>query len=239
MWAFQPTHEVAMALQLYIGNKNYSSWSMRPWLLMRQLGMGFEEIKLRLDFEDSSAFRQTLASVSPAGRVPVLVDDGFAVWDSLAIAEYLHESFPEHGVWPRAARERARARSLCAEMHSGFGALRSHCPMNIEASLADVGRRIWAEQADVRRDVQRIEQMWSGQLHSHGGPMLFGVFTAVDAFFAPVCSRFRSYALPIAGSAGAYVEAVSALAAFRQWTADALAEHDFLDFDEPYRKARA
>ena len=110
--------------QLYIANKNYSSWSLRPWVLMRQLGIGFEEIALRFDFSEGSPFRRTVARVSPAGRVPVLVDDGFAVWDTLAIAEYLHERFPAAGVWPEAPQARARARTLCAEMHAGFGALR-------------------------------------------------------------------------------------------------------------------
>jgi glutathione S-transferase len=143
-----------MSLQLYIGNKNYSSWSMRPWVLMRQLGIAFEEIQLRFDFSEGSAFRQAVARVSPAGKVPVLVDDGFAVWDTLAITEYLHEKFPALGVWPTAPRERARARSLCAEMHSGFGALRGHCPMNVEASLAEVGKRVWSEQPELRRDME-------------------------------------------------------------------------------------
>ncbi|MEO7853173.1 MAG: glutathione S-transferase, partial [Rubrivivax sp.] len=127
-----------MALQLYIGNKNYSSWSMRPWVLMRELGIDFEEIKLQLDFDDASRFRRTLAQLGPpggAGKVPVLVDDGFVVWDTLAIAEYLHERFD--AVWPTARLERARARSLCAEMHAGFSHLRQLCPMNIEATLGE------------------------------------------------------------------------------------------------------
>jgi glutathione S-transferase len=225
-----------MSLQLYIANKNYSSWSMRPWLLMRQLGIAFDEIKLRFDQGGSTQFRQGVARVSPAGRVPVLVDEGFAVWDSLAIAEYLHEKFPASGVWPTEARERARARCLCAEMHSGFSALRSSCPMNIEAALAEVGQRIWAEQAEVRRDVQRIDQMWSQQLAASGGPMLFGGFGAADAFYAPVASRVLTYGLPMSETAQAYVERLRALPGFAQWAEAALTEHDFIDFDEPYRK---
>jgi len=225
-----------MPLQLYIGNKNYSSWSMRPWLLMRQLGLHFEEIPLRFDFGAGSVFRQTVARVSPAGRVPVLVDEGFAVWDTLAIAEYLHDKLPTLGVWPRELRDRARARSLCAEMHAGFSALRSSCPMNIEASLGDVGQRIWAEKADLRHDVQHIERMWTQQLAASGGPMLFGEFSAADAFYAPVCSRFVTYGLPICDAARAYVERMQALPALRQWTEAALCEHDFIEADEPYRK---
>jgi glutathione S-transferase len=222
-----------MALQLYIGNKNYSSWSMRPWVLMRQLRIEFDEVRLQLAFDEKSAFKQTLAGISPARKVPVLVDDGFAVWDTLAIVEYLHERVG--GVWPAAAQQRARSRSLCAEMHAGFSALRNLCPMNIEAALGDVGRTLWAEKAELRDDVTHIEQMWTPLLRTHGGPMLFGGFSAIDAFFAPVCSRLRTYALPVAPAVAAYVERVWALDAVHQWVRDALAEHDFLDFDEPYR----
>lgn len=226
-----------MALQLVIGNKNYSSWSMRPWVLMRQLGITFDEVPLRFDFSAGSAFRQAVARVSPAGRVPVLVDDGFAVWDTLAIAEYLHEKFPSAGVWPRGAQDRARARCLCAEMHAGFGALRQHCPMNIEASLPEVGRRIWADQPEVRSDVARIERMWSEQLAASGGTMLFGAFSAADAFYAPVGARLGTYALPLSDAARAYVERVAALRSVSAWNDAARAEHDFLDFEEPYRRA--
>jgi len=227
-----------MALQLVIGNKNYSSWSMRPWVLMTERGIGFDEQKLRFDFKPDSAFRQAVARVSPAGRVPVLLDDGFAVWDTLAIAEYLHERFPDKGVWPADRRARARARSLCAEMHAGFGALRSHCPMNIEADLSTVGARIWAEQDAVRADVARLESMWAEALQDSGGPFLFGAFSAADAFFAPVCMRLSRYALPTGAGTRAYVERVSAAPGVARFIADALAEQDFLDFEEPYRTSR-
>jgi len=146
-----------MALQLYIGNKNYSSWSMRPWVLLKQAGIPFDEVMVRFDsFESDSTFKKRLRAISPVGKVPVLVDDGFAVWDTLAIAEYLAERFPEHHLWPTDVRARARARSVCAEMHSGFSALRNHCPMNIEASLPDIGRLVWRDQAAVRADVARL-----------------------------------------------------------------------------------
>ena len=226
-------------LTLYIGNKNYSSWSMRPWVLMKQAGLPFEERKVRFDaFDAGSEFKQTILKVNPTGRVPVLVDEGFAVWDSLAIAEYLAEKFPERALWPRDPHARARARSVCAEMHSGFTALRTHCGMNIEAALPEVGRRVWAEQAEVRSDVGRIVQMWSGLLAEHKGPMLFGEFGIADAFYAPVCMRFRTYGLPLPAEASAYVERVCALPAVKAWVADALAEHDFVPFDEPYRQHR-
>ena len=227
-----------MALQLMIGNKNYSSWSMRPWVLMRQLGLAFEEIQLRFDFNPSGTFRQAVARVSPAGRVPVLIDDGFAVWDSLAINEYLHERFPQAGVWPAEARARARARSLCAEMHSGFSALRNHCPMNIEAHFPEVGARLMREQAGVASDLARIDAMWSDALAASRGPMLFGAFGAADAFYAPVCMRIRNFALPMSDAAHAYVERVAALSSVQAWISDALAEHDFVAEDEPYRTSR-
>ncbi len=225
-----------MKLKLYIGNRNYSSWSMRAWLLMRALGIAFDEVLLRLDFGDDSPFRRALAPVSPAGKVPVLVVDDFAVWDTLAIAETLHERFPDKGVWPADVRLRARARSLCSEMHAGFTALRSHCAMNIEADLRDVGRRLWAEQLELRRDVARIDCIWSEP--DGGGPYLFGAFGAADAFYAPVCARFITYALPLSEPARSYLESVTALPAYLEWARAARAEHDFLAAQEPYRTGR-
>ncbi len=225
-----------MAMQLVIGNKNYSSWSMRPWVLMAQLGIPFDELKLRFDFGDDSAFRQAVARISPAGRVPVLVDDGLAVWDTLAITEYLHERFPDRGVWPADVLDRARARSLCAEMHAGFSALRSHCPMNIEARLEAAGARVWQDQAAVRADVARLEAMWAHALEHSGGPFLFGAFSAADAFFAPVCMRLSRYGLPLSAATRAYVERVESTPGVARFIADALAERDFLDFEEPYRQ---
>ena len=226
-------------LKLYIGNKNYSSWSMRPWVLLKQAGIPFEERMLRFDsFEGESRFKQEVLKVNPVGRVPVLVDDGFAVWDTLAIAEYVAEKFPDRQLWPQDARARARARSVCAEMHSGFGALRSHCPMNIEATLAQNGAIVWRDQPAVRADVQRIVAMWTDLLSEHKGPMLFGEFSNADAFFAPVCMRIRNYALPVPGHITDYIRRVCALPGVKAWIDDALQEHDFVDFDEPYRIKR-
>jgi glutathione S-transferase len=223
-------------MQLYIGNKNYSSWSLRPWLLMKHTGIPFEEVKLRLEFAPGTEFQRRLAAVTPAGRVPVLVDEGFSVWDTLAIAEYLAEKYPARQLWPQAPLARARARSLCAEMHAGFGALRSRFGMNIEASLPEIGRQVLAEQPDAARDFARIVQMWEQQLRENGGPFLFGTFTIADAFFAPVCSRIKTYALPVPGPVRTYAEHLLALPAMQAWTADALAEHDFIADDEPYRQ---
>ena len=225
-----------MALQLYIGNKNYSSWSMRPWVLLTGAGIPFEEKMVRFDsFDAHSAFKSVVAAINPVGKVPVLVEDGFAVWDTLAIAEYLAERFPDKQLWPADARARARARSVCAEMHSGFTALRNHCSMNIEASLPEIGRILWRDQAGVRADIARLESMWTGLLAEHGGPMLFGEFGIADAYFAPVCSRIRTYALPVSPTVAAYVDRVHQLPAVQAWVQQALAEHDFIDFDEPYR----
>ena len=226
-------------MQLVIGNKNYSSWSMRPWVLMKQAGIAFEEKKLRFDaFTPDSAFKTQLARISPAGRVPVLLDGDLAVWDTLAIAEYLAERFPQHGLWPADTQARARARSVCAEMHSGFGALRSHFPMNIEASLPEVGQRVLAEQPAVRADLERLVAMWSGLLEASGGPLLFGAFTIADAYFAPVAMRLKTYAVPLPPAIAAYLERLRALPGIAAWIAEALAEHDFLAFEEPYRTQR-
>jgi glutathione S-transferase len=224
-------------MQLYIGNKNYSSWSMRPWVLMKQAGIAFEEVMVRFDeFEAGSRFKREVLRVNPAGRVPVLVDDGLAVWDTLAIAEYLAEKFPTLALWPADARQRARARSVCAEMHAGFSALRQHFPMNIEALLPEVGERVLAQQAQVRADLDRIEQMWTGLLQEHGGPFLFGPrFTIADAFFAPVCTRVRTYGVPVSAPVAQYIDTVFTQPAVQAWVRDALAEHDFVAFDEPYR----
>lgn len=223
-------------LKLYIGNKNYSSWSMRPWVLLRQAGIAFEEVPIRFDsFDRDSTFKQQIAAVTPVGKVPVLLDDGFAVWDTLAIAEYLAEKFPEKKLWPEAPQARARARSICAEMHSGFGALRAACPMNIEADLAVPGRLIWRDKPAVRADLARIIAMWSELLDAHGGPFLFGAFGIADAYFAPVCMRLKTYALPVPAPIAAYLGRVAAAPGVKAWIDDAVAEHDFRDFEEPYR----
>ena len=226
-------------LQLYIGNKNYSSWSMRPWVLLRQAGIAFDEVRVRFDhFEADSQFKRTINAVSPTGKVPVLVDGDLVVWDTLAIAEYLAETHPEKHLWPADPKARARARSICAEMHSGFTALRSHCPMNIEARLPDTGALIWRDQSAVRADVQRLVEMWSGLLEQYGGPMLFGAFTIADAFYAPVCMRLATYGLPVPPHIAAYVQRVRELPGVKAWIDEALAEQDFRAFEEPYRLQR-
>ena len=227
-------------LKLYIGNKNYSSWSMRPWVLLKQAGIEFEEVKVRFDsFDSNSNFKQTMGKVNPVGKVPVLLDEGFAVWDTLAIAEYVTEKFPDKKLWPPDPKSRARARSICAEMHSGFAALRSACPMNIEAALADIGKLIWRDKPAVRADVARIIAMWSELLGSQpNNSFLLGDFSIADAYFAPVCMRLKTYALPVPQDITAYINRVCAAPGVKAWIDDALLENDFRDFEEPYRIGR-
>lgn len=226
-------------LKLYIGNKNYSSWSMRPWVLLRQAGIPFEEVLARFDsFDANSQFKATLAGISPTGKVPVLVDGDLTVWDTLAIAEYLAETYPDKLLWPQDKAARAQARSITAEMHSGFTALRGACPMNIEANLAQQGALIWRDRPAVRADVQRLIDMWSGLLAQYGGPMLFGAFTIADAFYAPVCMRLHTYGLPVPEPVADYVQRVRELPGVKAWIDEALAEQDFRAFEEPYRLVR-
>ncbi len=226
--------------KLYIGNKNYSSWSMRPWVLLTQAGIPFEEVMVRFDsFDADSQFKKTMATVSPTGKVPALVDTSVAgdlkIWDTLAIAEYAAEQFPDKNLWPQDKAARAIARSVCAEVHSGFTGLRSICDMNIEASLPEIGQLVWRDNPAVQADVQRIVELWGGLLEKHGGPMLFGDFSVADAYFAPVCMRFNTYQLPLPTNIAAYVARVTALPSVQKWIQEALLENDFVVMDEPYR----
>ena len=219
-------------LTLVIANKNYSSWSLRAWLTLRGVEIPFDEVRIPLSTPTTAA---EIARYSPAGRVPVLIDPdaapgGLAIWDTLAIAEYAAERFPDRGLWPAAVADRARARSLCAEMHSGFSALRSAWPMNIRNSLPGKG---WSNA--VQRDLDRIVGLWRDALERSGGPLLFGAFTVADAFFAPVVSRLATYAAALPADAATYRDRVLALAAMREWTDAARAESEFVAEDEPYR----
>ena len=229
-------------MRLHIGNKNYSSWSMRAWVLMRQAGIAFEETLVRFDsFDADSAFKRQLAGLSPTGKVPVLeaLVDGQpqVIWDTLAIAEYLAERFPDRGLWPDATGARARARSVVAEMHSGFTALRSAFPMNIEARLPKVGERVLAEQPAVAADVARVAGIWLDCLSASEGPFLFGAFGIADAFFTPVVMRFRTYGVPLDAVSEDYARRVEQARGVSEWIEEALAEKDFRPFEEPYRSA--
>jgi len=214
-------------LQLVIGNKNYSSWSMRPWVLARQAQIPFEEVQLKFD-RDVRVIG--IEKYSRAGKVPVLLIDGEAVWDTLAIAETLAELFPEKQLWPADARARRLARSVCAEMHSGFQALRDKMPMNIKGSHPGKGLT-----AESQKDIDRVLGIWSECLAA-GGSMLFGAFSIADAFFAPVVMRFRTYGVELPRVAKDYCAAVEALPAVREWIEAARKEKKFVAADEPYTK---
>jgi glutathione S-transferase len=227
-------------MKLYIGNRNYSSWSMRPGVLLAQAGIDHEVVVIRFDaFTPASQFKREVAAVSPGGRVPVLVDGELAIWDSLAIAEYVAEKFPARQLWPAERAARARARSAAKPECISAQTLRGACPMNIEAALPEAGALVWRDQPAVRADLARIARMWSGLLDASGGPLLFGGFTIADAFYAPVCMRLVTYVLPVPADVHAYIERVRALPGVAAWVDAALAEQDFLDFEEPYRLRRA
>lgn len=205
-------------MKLIIGNKNYSSWSLRPWLLMKVKGITFEEVLIPLYREDSKA---ALLHYSPAGKVPALIDKTHVVWDSLAITEYLAEQFPDFGIWPKDASARAVARSVCAEMHSGFNALRSQMPMNLRGHHPGCGHS-----AETLADIDRIVALWLDCRTHYGekGDFLFGEFSAADAFYAPVATRFVTYGVALPPGAAAYRDALLALPAMREWTAAGVVE---------------
>ena len=209
-----------MTLKLVIGNKNYSSWSMRPWLALRAGNIAFEEISIPL-YTDNPADKDRILSFTRSGKVPCLIDGDVTVWDSLSIIEYLAERFPEAKLWPDDRAARAHARSISAEMHSGFLPLRNECGMNLHRPVRTVPLS-----ADARANVARIDQIWSECRTRYGksGPFLFGTFGAADAMFAPVVHRFRTYAIDVSPVAKAYMETMMALPAFAEWTKAGLAE---------------
>jgi glutathione S-transferase len=209
-----------MTLTLVIGNKNYSSWSMRPWLALRAIDIPFEEVVIPL-YTDNPADKQRILSFSRSGKVPSLVDGDITVWDSLSIIEYAAERFPQARLWPEDRAMRAHARSISAEMHSGFMALRNECGMNLHRPVGAV-----ALSADAKANIARVEEVWRDcrQRYARSGPFLFGAFTGADAMFAPVVHRLRTYAIDVGAEAKAYMETMMALPAFREWTEAGLAE---------------
>ena len=218
-------------LTLVIGNKNYSSWSMRPWVLMKQLGIAFDEVKLRFH---SAEWDAQIARWSASRQVPVLWRGELSVWDSLAIMETLHEWFPQQQVWPRGDSARALARAASAEMHSGFRDLRMGMPMNIRASHPGKGMN-----PAVQANIDRIQQLWRQARGMKGGPgpFLFGAFGAADAMFAPVVLRFRTYGVALDVESQRYAEAVLAAPGVRAWIDGALEEREIVAEDEPYAAA--
>jgi glutathione S-transferase len=215
-------------LILAIGNKNYSSWSMRPWVLLRQAGIAFEEKQLK--FDDSGAVAG-IERLSPTRKVPVLIVDGEPVWDSLAICETVAEMHPGKQLWPAAPSARRVARSICAEMHSGFQALRSAMGMNIRSRHPGKGMT-----PQSKKDIERVVEIWTEcrRRFGAGGELLFGRFSIADAYYAPVVTRFETYAVALPPAARAYADAVRALPAVREWCEAARRETEFVAADEPY-----
>jgi len=216
-----------MALTLIIGNKNYSSWSMRPWFAMTAAGIPFEEILIPL-YEPGSAER--MIEYSPAGKVPILLDDGIRVWESLAIIEYLAEKFPQSGLWPNDPAARAHARAICSEMHAGFQPLRRECPMNMWHPP-----RAQAESEDVEKNVRRIVAIWEEccTLFGAEGPFLFGRIGAADAMFAPVVSRFLTWGISTSVVSESYMAAITDTPAWQSWRGAALQESWVMSHNEP------
>ena len=208
-----------MSLKLVIGNKNYSSWSMRPWLAMRATHIAFEEIFIPLYTGQNDKNR--ILVFARSGKVPILIDGETTVWDSLAIIEYLAERFPDARLWPENRAERAPARSISAEMHSGFLSLRSECGMNLHRPVGAIKLS-----EDARADITRVQEIWTDCRARYGkrGPFLFGAFGAADAMFAPVVHRFRTYAIAVSLEVKTYMETMMALPAFGEWSEAGLAE---------------
>ena len=215
-----------MNVQLIIGNKNYSSWSLRPWLILSEAGIAFDEIRLPLDTEE---FTNRIGEFTPSRRVPVLLVDGTTVWDSLAIAETIAETWPEKGLWPSDSVARSHARSVSAEMHSGFFALREQLPMNCRA----MGRKV-TPVGELQLDIQRVLDIWTdcAQRYTDGGDWLFGKFSIADAMYAPVVLRFRTYGIEIPASAARYAERLMQSKAMQSWILAAESETEVVANDE-------
>jgi glutathione S-transferase len=218
-------------MKLVIANKNYSTWSLRPWLLMRHAGIPFQEELIDFNAAD---FKQRVRNYTGSGKVPVLLDGDLVIWDSLAIAEYIAEKFPEKALWPHAAPARAVARSVCAEMHSGFQEMRSRLTMNCQVRFTSV-----LLHKNARRDVARVIEIWRDCRQRFGadGPFLFGRFSVADAFFAPVTIRFTAYGIDLPAVGRDYVATIQALPAMQEYINAARAETSFVESDEPYRES--
>ena len=211
-------------MKLLIGNRTYSTWSLRPWLVLQHFDIPFEDELLQLSGE---GFRDVLAQRSPTGRVPLLIDGDLVVPETIAIIEYLADKFPDKAIWPADMKQRALARAAAAEMHAGFTDLRTHAPMNLRtAHPSKVSPDV------VAKDLHRIETLWGELLAQSGGPFLFGEFTAADAMYAPLATRLRTYALPVSDIVSGYVEAIYSLPAFQAWLGMALQEPWVVDDDE-------
>jgi len=211
-------------MKLIFANRNYSSWSLRAWLVLKHFGIAFDEDMVLLS---GDGWKENIRRKSPSGKVPVLVDGDVTIPETIAIIEYLNDKYPAKGIWPSNRVERAYARAAAAEMHGGFTALRNAAPMNLRASHP--GK---VDPDLVADDLKRIDRLWGDLLSRSGGPYLFGSFTAADAMFAPVATRIRTYELSVSDLAQEYVEAIYALPAFQEWFAEAVKEPWTVDQDE-------
>ena len=215
-----------MSRVLVIGNKNYSSWSLRPWLALTEAGIAFEERRIVLDQPQTKV---EILRHSPSGKVPCLIDGELVVWDSLAICETANERYAGGALWPADADARARARAVSAEMHSGFAALRTHMPMDIRSRDPERGASA-QQRTDVATDIARIQAIWSDCLERRGGPLLFGAFSIADASFAPVVTRFRTYGVELPAPLARYAETVLGLKAMQRWVEAAAAETEVITY---------
>ena len=222
-------------LDLKKKKKNYSTWSMRPWLVLKHFDIHFKEHLIPFDdFKLESPFKKTILTINPTGKVPALKDDELLIWDSLAICEYLAETFPEKSLWPKDKKQRARARSMSAEMHSSFMTLRSTCDMNLDADLSEVGAKLWAKKPQLQEDVKRIQALWA-ERPSQDGFLCGNEFSIADAFYAPVVMRFIGYGIPVSEDSQMYMQKILKLPAVQQWMAEAKAEYVFVACEEQYR----
>ncbi|WP_392564065.1 glutathione S-transferase [Orbus wheelerorum] len=225
-----------MNYTLYIGNKNYSTWSMRPWVVMKYFDINFDEKLIRFDsFANDSLFKQTILPINPYGTVPVLINDDTTITDSLAICEYLAENHQNLALWPKDPKQKAIARSIVAKMHNGYLHIRNHLPMNIEASLAQIGQIILRDHLDVKNEIKFFDEQISSILAKSNGKYLFGDFSIADAFYAPMCLRLKTYQIPTSNHLNRYIETIYQTKGISDWIAEALLEKDFIPMDEPYR----
>lgn len=202
-------------MELIIGNKRLSSWSLRPWLAMKHFAISFEEILIPLDMPETTA---SILKYSPTAKVPVLIDGDMHIWDSLAIMEYMNEKYPEKQMWPKDVKARAHARSISAEMHSGFSDLRKYLSHDIQKNYSTF------DSSPAKEDIERVKAIWTECLAKYKGPYLFGEFSIADAMFAPVCNRFVSYAVKLEGPVKAYVETMRGNPSHKEWITEGLKE---------------
>ncbi|KES18189.1 Glutathione S-transferase [Gilliamella apicola SCGC AB-598-I20] len=230
-----------MKYTLYIGNKNYSTWSMRPWVVMKYFDIPFNEKLVKFDsFTDDSLFKKTMLAVSKYGTVPILIDGDLVISDSLAICEYLAEKHGDLALWPAELKKKAIARSLVAKMHSGFQAIRTYLPMNIEAEFPQVGQIILRDHLEVKKEIMFLDDLLSSSLASKKSncDYLFGNFSIADAFYAPLCLRLKNYHIATSSSVSNYIDIICNTKGIKDWINEALQERSFVAMDEPYRLQR-